>query len=602
MKNLLSLNPILFRYSHLLFGGLLFVIISNLFTLYPAQIFRMTLDLLETLLYVADISGSTGYSVVLPGLVAHTAILAGLLVLLAALLRGLFLFFTRQTLIIMSRHIEYEQKNQLYFHYQEMSRAFFRKYSTGDMMSRISEDVGKVRMYTGPGIMYTINTLTLFIMVIATMLMVNVELMLYSVLPLPILCYSIYKVESVVTRKSRKIQEKIADLTAFTQESYSGIRSIKSYVRESSLTELFRAESESLRDKAMQLVRVNALFFPAIIFLIGLSTLITVWIGSEQVIRGILTTGNVAEFVIYVNLMTWPVASLGWVSTMIQQAGASQGRINEFLQERSDLDFPEPGTGARPPKSFSLQVRDASFRYPETGIQALHQVSFDLPAGKTLAIIGRTGSGKTTIASLLLRLIDPDSGEILLDGKNLKTFDREALRQAIGYVPQDVLLFSETIRENIAFGKPGATLEEVEAAASFAAVLDNIRDFPQGFDTIVGEKGVTLSGGQKQRVSLARAVIKQHGLLILDDSLSAVDTKTEDSILSQLLQLQQQPEPPSVLLISHRISTVRHADIILVMDQGKVMEQGTHEDLLAHQGLYFSLHRMQILEEEVRES
>lgn len=562
----------------------------------------MTLDLLETLLYIADISGSTGYAVVLPGLVAHTAILAGILVLLAALLRGLFLFFTRQTLIIMSRHIEYEQKNQLYFHYQEMSRAFFRKYSTGDMMSRISEDVGKVRMYTGPGIMYTINTLTLFIMVIVTMLMVNVELTLYSVLPLPVLCWSIYKVESVVTRKSRKIQEKIADLTAFTQESYSGIRSIKSYVREQSLTELFRAESEALRDKAMQLVRVNALFFPAIIFLIGLSTLITVWVGSEQVIRGILTTGNVAEFVIYVNLMTWPVASLGWVSTMIQQAGASQGRINEFLQERSDLEFPEPGTGARPPKSFSLQVRDVSFRYPETGIQALERVSFDLPAGKTLAIIGRTGSGKSTVASLLLRLIDPDTGDILLDGKNLKTFDREALRQSIGYVPQDVLLFSETIRENIAFGKPGATLEEVEAAASFAAVLDNIRDFPQGFDTIVGEKGVTLSGGQKQRVSLARAVIKQPGLLILDDSLSAVDTKTEDSILSQLLQLQQQPEPPSVLLISHRISTVRHADIILVMDQGRVMEQGTHEDLMAHQGLYFSLHRMQILEEEVRES
>jgi ATP-binding cassette subfamily B protein len=560
----------------------------------------MTLDLLETLLYLSFLGEGFAFSSQLPAIVTSTALLAGLLVFLAAILRGLFLFFTRQTLIIMSRHIEYEQKNQLYLHYQQMSRTFFRKYSTGDMMSRISEDVGKVRMYTGPGIMYTINTLTLFIMVISTMLMVNVELTIYSILPLPILCYAIYKVESIVTQKSQQIQEKISDLTAFTQESYSGIRSIKSFVRESSLAALFQAESESLRDRAMQLVRVNALFFPSIIFLIGLSTLITVWIGSEQVIQGTLSTGNIAEFVIYVNLLTWPVASLGWVSTMIQQAGASQARINEYLAEKSDLIFPESTDGLQPGAGISLSVQEVNFTYPETGIQALKKVSFTLEPGQTLAIIGRTGSGKSTIASLLLRLIDPDSGEVMLNGKPLKLFDKEALRQSIGYVPQDVILFSETIRENIAFGKPGATDAEIEAAADFAAVLENIRDFPDGFQTLVGEKGVTLSGGQKQRVSLARAIIKNPALLILDDSLSAVDTRTEDDILSALLRLQQKVTPPAVVLISHRISTVRHADNILVLEGGEIAEMGTHQDLLARQGVYARMHRMQILEEEVK--
>lgn len=599
LKNLQSLNPFLFRYRHLLLGGLGFVIISNVFTLYPAQIFRLTLDLLESLLYLNRIEENWLGSTTLPQIISMTALLSGVLVLLAALLRGLFLFFTRQTLINMSRHIEYEQKNQLYHHYQQMSRSFFRKYSTGDMMSRISEDVGKVRMYTGPGIMYTINTITLFIMVITTMLMVNVELTLYSIIPLPILCYAIYKVESVVTQKSKHIQEKIADLTAFTQESYSGIRSIKSFVREESLTDLFTKESNSLKEKAMELVKVNALFFPSIIFLIGLSTLITVWIGSEQVIKGTLTTGNIAEFVIYVNLLTWPVASLGWVSTMIQQAGASQARILEFLEQNSELKFPEPATGLTLPPNFHVKLDRVSVRYPETGILALKDISFEIPPGKTIALLGKTGSGKSTIASLILRLMDPDEGEILLDAMPLKQYEKMALRNAIGYVPQDVLLFSETIGENIAFGKPGATSEEIKAAADFAAVLSNILDFPDGFNTIVGEKGVTLSGGQKQRVSLARAIIKKPSLLILDDSLSAVDTKTEDEIHSNILALQQQTNPPSVLLISHRISTVRHADKIIVLSNGKISESGTHAELLEMKGDYWNVNNMQSIEQEV---
>jgi ATP-binding cassette subfamily B protein len=447
--------------------------------------------------------------------------------------------------------------------------------------------------------MYTINTITLFIMVITTMLMVNVELTLYSIIPLPILCYAIYKVESVVTQKSKHIQEKIADLTAFTQESYSGIRSIKSFVREESLTDLFTKESNSLKEKAMELVKVNALFFPSIIFLIGLSTLITVWIGSEQVIKGTLTTGNIAEFVIYVNLLTWPVASLGWVSTMIQQAGASQARILEFLEQNSELKFPEPATGLTLPPNFHVKLDRVSVRYPETGILALKDISFEIPPGKTIALLGKTGSGKSTIASLILRLMDPDEGEILLDAKPLKQYEKTALRNAIGYVPQDVLLFSETIGENIAFGKPGATSEEIKAAADFAAVLSNILDFPDGFNTIVGEKGVTLSGGQKQRVSLARAIIKKPSLLILDDSLSAVDTKTEDEIHSNILALQQQPNPPSVLLISHRISTVRHADKIIVLSNGKISESGTHAELLEMKGDYWNVNNMQSIEQEV---
>lgn len=600
MKNLLSINPFLFRYRHLLAGGIFFVIISNLFTLYPAQIFRMTLDLIENLIYVFSVGKGMNADSLLPALIGSTALMAGILVLLAAVMRGVFLFFTRQTIIMMSRHIEYDQKNQLYHHYQNMSRAFFRKYSTGDMMSRISEDVGKVRMYTGPGIMYTINTLTLFVMVIVTMLMVNVELTIYSVLPLPLLCFAIYKVESVVTRKSEKIQEKLSDMTAFTQETYSGIRSVKSYVREEALTDLFSRESEEYRDKSMQLVQVNALFYPSIVFLIGLSTLITMWIGGEQVIKGKLSTGNIAEFIIYVNLLVWPVASLGWISTMIQQAGASQGRINDYLREKSELVFPEQGQGLVPGNAFRLEFKEVSYTYPETGIRAVRNLNFTLEPGKTLAIIGKTGSGKSTLASLILRLQDPDSGTIYVNGKNLKEFDRQALRQSIGYVPQDVLLFSESISDNISFGLPDAGPEKIRAAAEFSALLDNIESFPKGFDTMVGEKGVTLSGGQKQRVSLARAVIKEPSLLILDDALSAVDTRTEDAILNSLLDLQKKPQPPSVILISHRISTVRYADQILVMDQGRIAEAGTHAELMERNGLYAEIHRLQLLEAELK--
>jgi len=597
LNHLLSLNPILYKYKHLLFGGIVFVIISNFFTLYPAQIFRLTLDLIENLLYVVRLTSGFGFSSVLPEFMTLTAFLAGALVLLMAVLRGVFLFFTRQTIIIMSRHVEYDQKNQLYFHYQNMSRHFFRKYSTGDMMSRISEDVGKVRMYTGPGIMYTINTLTLFVLVITTMLSVNVELTLYAVLPLPLLCYAIYKVESLVTAKSKRIQEKLSDMTAFTQESYNGVRSVKSYVREDAFTEMFSKESENLREKAMDLVKVNALFYPSIILLMGLSTLLTLWIGGEHVIHGKLSAGNIAEFIIYVNLLTWPVASLGWVTTMIQQAGASQGRILEFLQERPGMIFPE--TGPEINGGMHLSFRSVSFTYPETGIQALKNINLELQAGKTLAIIGRTGSGKSTLAGLILRIQDPDAGSIFLNGKPLSTYDRETLRKAIGYIPQDVLLFSETIADNIAFGSESATQEQIIQAAKFASVDENIMHFPSGYNTMVGEKGVTLSGGQKQRVSLARAIIKEPSLLILDDALSAVDTKTEDEILNALHTLQESPHPPSVILISHRISTVRNADEIIVLEKGVIVEQGTHQSLLAKKGVYAELNRIQLLEAEL---
>lgn len=596
MKNLFSLNDTLLQYRHLLFGGIFFVIISNFFTLYPAQIFRLTIDVLESWVYILSISDGYIDNAIIPSMMGLMALVAGALVLLASILRGLFLFFTRQTIINMSRHVEYEQKNELYSHYQNLTRKFYRTWSTGEMMSRISEDVSKVRMYTGPGIMYTINTVTLFIMVISTMLMVNVELTLYAILPLPLLCYAIYKVESMVTHRSKEIQAKLADLTAFTQETYSGIRSVKSYVREDALTEVFHAESETLRARAMALVRVNALFFPSIILLIGLSTLFTIWIGGEQVISGRISAGTIAEFVIYVNLLTWPVASLGWVSTMIQQAGASQGRILEFLGAEPEMDFPTQGPTMGP--RMSIVFKDVHFTYPETGIHALRKVSFEIEAGKTLAIIGKTGSGKSSVASMLLRLQDADSGEVLLNGHPIQSYTRIELRQSIGFVPQDVLLFSDTIAANIAFGLAGADQNVIESAGRFAAIHDNILDFPKGYDTLVGEKGVTLSGGQKQRISLARAAIKNPSLFILDDALSAVDTRTEDEILSSLLRLQNQAMPPTVILISHRISTVMHADEILVMENGEIAERGRHADLLLQGGLYADIHRIQELESE----
>lgn len=577
-------------------GGVIFVIISNFFTLYPAQIFRLTIDLLGSWVFILRVSEGFTQGVSISSMMGMVAFIAGLLVLLASVLRGLFLFFTRQTIINMSRHVEYEQKNELYSHYQALTRKFYRTWSTGEMMSRISEDVSKVRMYTGPGIMYTINTITLFIMVISTMLMINVELTLYAILPLPLLCYAIYKVESMVTRRSKDIQAKLADLTAFTQETYSGIRSVKSYVREDALTSVFQEESESLRMRAMALVRVNALFFPSIILLIGLSTLFTIWIGGEQVVRGRISAGTIAEFVIYVNLLTWPVASLGWVSTMIQQAGASQGRILEFMQAQPEMEFPEQGPSIS--GRMRVEFKSVNFTYPETGIHALRDVSFSLEAGKTMAIIGKTGSGKSSVASMLLRLQDADSGEVLINGLGIRTYTRQTLRQAIGYVPQDVLLFSDSVAANIAFGLEGAGQDTIEAAAKFAAIHDNILEFPKGYDTMVGEKGVTLSGGQKQRISLARAAIKDPALFILDDALSAVDTRTEDEILSALLRLQKRASPPTVILISHRISTVMHADEILVMDEGRIAERGSHVSLLASGGLYAEIHRIQELESE----
>jgi ATP-binding cassette subfamily B protein len=530
--------------------------------------------------------------------IGTAALLAGGLVLLAAVLRGVFLFFTRQTLIIMSRYVEFEQKNLLYQQYQSLSLSFFRTHSTGDMMSRITEDVSKVRMYTGPGIMYTINTITLFIMVIVTMLWVNVELTLYAILPLPLLCFAIYKVESLVTRKSTQIQEKLADLTAFTQETFSGIRSVKSYVREDAVTEVFNRQSGEYRDRSMELVKINALFFPSIILLIGMSTIFTFWIGGEQIIKGVLSVGNIAEFIIYVNLLTWPVASLGWVTTLIQQAGASQKRINTFMDAKSEITSPLEGAELDPHAGISLSFKQVSFTYPVTGIKALQAVSFEIHSGKTLAIVGKTGSGKSSLANHILRMFDPQQGEILINQKPITEYKLESLRKAIGYVPQDVLLFSDTIMANISFGKPSASMAEIEAAAKFAAVEDNILSFPEQYNTIVGEKGVMLSGGQKQRVSLARAIIKSPGLLILDDALSAVDTKTEEDILNALQQRQQLPDPPTVLLISHRISTVKSADLILVMDHGKIIETGTHSELLALQGDYAELYRKQLLEAE----
>jgi len=592
VKALLSLNIYFWKYRAHFFWGIAFILLTNLFSIYPAQVVRLTFDFVEDLLLIKRFFGDAEWFGVF---ISSSLFFLGGIVVIMALVRGIFLFFTRQTIIAMSRRIEYDQKNALYEHYQELSLAFHRRHQTGDLMAHISEDVGKVRMYTGPGIMYTINAVTLFFMTLATMLSVNVELTLYALLPLPVLTLSIYLVESLVIRKSEAIQEKLSNLTSFTQESFSGIRVLKSFIREPSFRESFAEEGEDYRAKSLSLAKVNAFFFPMILLLIGLGTLFTVWVGSARVMDGTLTVGNIAEFVIYLNLLTWPVVSLGWITTLIQRAAASQARIMRHLNEQPEIAFPEHSDAKI--AAGKIEFKDVSFTYPETGIKALDKVSFTIEPGTSLAILGRTGSGKSSLANLLLRLYDPDAGEILIDQKTLKSFSKENLRKPIGYVPQDVILFSDSIEANIAFGLPDAGIKEVTQAAAKAAVLENINDFPEGMNTVIGERGITLSGGQKQRISIARAWLKNPLIFILDDSLSAVDTATEEEILSNLRAKPEIGNSPTLILISHRISSVKHADKIIVLEKGRVAESGTHDELLKQKGIYAGINRIQQLEE-----
>lgn len=624
MKALNHLNKYLLHYKWHMLLGTLFIILSNIFAVYAPQVVRGAFDLMkeaieqygtmgdndsaqlqlpEALQLVYTLLGdSRPDTMLLDGkmelgdMILHLSILLAILYLVLAVLKGIFLFFTRQTLIVMSRHIEYDLKNEIYDHYQVLDLSFYKRNNTGDLMNRISEDVSRVRMYLGPAIMYTLNLLVLFVLAISAMLSVSVSLTVYVLLPLPIMSLLIYYVSTIINKKSERVQAQQSHLSTMTQEAFSGIRVLKAFNKTHFYSEEFDKECLEYKKKQLSLVKVDALFMPTIILLIGLSTMLTIYVGGMMVINGEggITIGNIAEFVIYVNMLTWPFAAVGWVTSLVQRAAASQERINEFLRQEPQIQNQQPEPT---PVKGKIEFENVTFRYPDTGIIALKDVSFSVEPGKVLAIMGRTGTGKSTIANLICRLFEPNEGKIKIDDKDIRSLNLHSLRESIGYVPQDVFLFSDTIANNIGFGLDEETwsMDRIESAARNADVLKNIQAFRKSFDTILGERGITLSGGQKQRVSIARAIAKDPQILIFDDCLSAVDTETEENILNNLKSVM---EGKTAVIMSHRVSSVKNADHILVLDDGKLAEQGTHTDLLARNGLYADLYQRQLTEEE----
>jgi ATP-binding cassette subfamily B protein len=592
MKHLAYLNKFLLKYRWRLIPGMLFVVISNIFSVLLAPVVRMAFDMVADNISIYELFNGFNRQAIIYKIFGSGLLLFGLVVLALSLVRGLFLFFMRQTIILMSRHIEYDLKNEIYAHYQVLSLAFYRRHNTGDLMNRVTEDVSRVRMYLGPGIMYSLNTIILFVMVIYLMLTVNTRLAIFSILPLPILVLIIFYINNVINFRSEKIQERLSILSSFVQENFSGIRIIKSYVRENYVRKNFAIESEHYKEHSMALVKVQALFYPTMLLLVGISNVIIIYVGGVEVMKGNISAGNVAEFIVYLNMLTFPVMSLGWVTSLIQRASASQKRINEFLHEQPEIVSPKV-----PKENISGKITfdNVSFIYPDTGIQALKSVSFTINPGEMVAIIGRTGSGKSTIANLLMRMYDTTGGEVLIDGKPLPQYNLEGYRSQIGFVPQEVFLFSDTIANNIAFSADVLNMPVVEQAAKDAAVYKNIMELENGFETLIGERGVTLSGGQKQRVSIARAIVKHPQILVFDDCLSAVDTRTEEEILNNLGNVMKDK---TSIIIAHRISTIKNADKILVMDNGQIIEQGNHEYLMQQKGTYFELYEKQLLEEE----
>jgi ATP-binding cassette subfamily B multidrug efflux pump len=591
MGTLASLKGYFFRYKLHFLSGIIFVAATNIFGVYPAQVTRITIDfLIESNVFFSSLEGLSAQT----GLFLYYSevfLLFFAVILLSIFLKGLFMFFMRQTIIVMSRHIEFDQKNEIFDQYQKLNMSFYKKNNTGDLMARISEDVGQVRMFVGPAAMYTTNLVVTFIVVISAMLSISQTLTFYVLLPLPFLSFGVYKVSKIINTKSSRLQKQLSAISVFSQEAFSGIRVLKGFNREKFSSEKFEEESEKYKNLSLDLVRTDAYFQPLIAVLIGLSSIFTIFIGGREAIAGRITMGNIGEFIMYVNMLVWPVTALGWVTSIIQRASASQQRINEFLTIK-----PEIGNPTQEPFVLKgdIEFKNVGFTYPDTGIQAIKNLSFIVKQGSSLAITGKTGSGKSSVAALIMRFYDVSSGEIYIDGKKITSVNLYDLRNQTGYVPQDVFLFSETIAENIAFGLKNKNPERevVHQAAKNAAIYNNIQQFPAGFDTLVGERGITLSGGQKQRISIARAIIKEPKLLIFDDCLSAVDTQTEDEILTNLKQLMK---GKTSIIISHRVSSVKNAGHIIVLDNGKLSEEGTHEELIRKGGEYYRLYTQQLL-------
>jgi len=581
MKELHHLNKYFFKYKWQIIIGILITIVSKIFLLFTPELIGSSIDVVNEYLQgeVSDIA------TVKKELLINIVYIIG-----AALITGILTFFMRQTIINVSRYIEYDLKNEIYKHYQVLPLKFYKNNRTGDLMNRISEDVGRVRMYVGPAIMYSINTITLFAISIGFMYKQAPLLTLYTIIPLPILSFIIYKLSKEIHKRSTIVQQYLSHLSSSTQESFSGISIIKAYGLETITSKNFHDLSETSKQKQLNLVKVNAFFFPMMILLIGISNLIVIYVGGLQYIHGDISLGVITKFIIYVNMLTWPVATVGWVTSIVQQAEASQKRINEFLKIT-----PEITNTAQEPSNIigDIEFKNVHYTYNDTNIEALKGISFKLEHGKTLAIIGKTGSGKSTILDLIGRLYDIDKGELLIDQKPIDKLHLTSLRDSIGYVPQDAFLFSDTIKNNIKFGKEDATDQEVIQAAKYAQVHNNIMGFSKGYDTVLGERGITLSGGQKQRISIARAIIKDPKILLFDDSLSAVDTETEEQILKHLQDLAQ---GKTTIIVSHRVSSVKNADQIIVLDDGNIVQSGNHESLINTDGYYKNLYLKQLSE------
>jgi ATP-binding cassette subfamily B protein len=616
MKALQHLNQYLWKYRGRLFLGFIFIALTNIFNVYAPQIIGEGIDFLYNIISHKGDWEKGEYHLATPHFIqlfdsfSHwgkeisinasnieswawtIGIILSLGYIITYSLKGVFLFYQRQSLIVMSRHIEYDLKNEIYQQYQNLDATFYRKNRTGDLMNRISEDVSRVRMYIGPAVMYTINLIVLITLCAFVMWKINPTLTLYTLGPLPIMMIGIFYVSTIINKRTEKVQRQQSKLSTIVQETFSGIRVVKTFAREKYLAQSFAKESDLYKTEQLHLVKADALFMPVISILVGLSTILTIYIGAQQVQAGNITIGTIVQFVFYVNQLTWPFASVGWVTSLVRKAEASQSRINEFLQSKPIIaNTPEHQKDVVGKITFS----NVSYTYPETGIKAIQDISFEVLPGQTLGIIGKTGSGKSTILQLLTRSLEVQQGQIAIDDLTIQSFDLFKLRKAMGWVPQEIFLFSDTIQNNVAFGVEHWNQDELDKAAYDAGVLDDIISFPNGWQTILGERGINLSGGQKQRISIARAFITQPKIMMLDDCLSAVDTATEERILKGI---ERRMQGRSTIFISHRVSSIQNCDQIIVLDEGKIIEKGTHQELIDLQGKYFKLHQIQNQREE----